>query len=104
MRYAALNQGADSLSSYAGLRPASPDGRSLPPLSGFTRYSDEQLYALALFVYSLEPPPNQNPFDEAAARGQHVFERESCGRCHPAPLYTNNHLLPADGFEIPAER
>jgi mono/diheme cytochrome c family protein len=103
MRYAALNQGADDLSSFAGLRPGSPDGKSVPPLSGFTRYSDEQLYALALFLYSLVPPANPNTFDEAAARGRSVFERESCGRCHPAPLYTNNHLLPADGFEIPDE-
>ena len=101
MRYAALNQGADGLSSFAGMRPESPDGKSLPALSGFTRYSDEQLYALALYLYSLEPPANPNVFDEAAAGGQRVFERESCGRCHPAPLYTNNRLLAADGFEIP---
>jgi mono/diheme cytochrome c family protein len=103
MRYAALNQGADGLSSFAGLRPESPDGKSLPPLSGFTRYSDEQLYALALYLYSLGPPANPNILDEAAARGQRVFERESCGRCHTAPLYTNNKLLPAEGFEIPAD-
>jgi cytochrome c peroxidase len=30
-----------------------------------------------------------------------VFEREGCGACHTAPLYTNNKLTPADGFEVP---
>ncbi|HEY6342685.1 MAG TPA: hypothetical protein VIY49_14420 [Bryobacteraceae bacterium] len=33
-----------------------------------TRYSDEQLYALALYISSLEPPPNPNKFDEHARR------------------------------------
>jgi len=103
MRYAALNQGADDLSSFAGFRAAAADGQTAPPLSSLSRYSDEQLYALALYLDSLEPPPNPHPIDEAARRGQEVFERAQCGRCHPAPLYTNNRLLPADGFEIPAD-
>jgi hypothetical protein len=67
------------------------------------RYSDEQLYALSLYLYSLEPPPNPNPFDDLAKRGQSVFEKEGCAMCHTAPLYTNNRLTPADGFKIPEE-
>jgi len=69
MRYAALNQGADMLSSYGAFRP----GGELPDPSTESRYSDEQLYALALFVYSLKPPPNPNRFDDVAARGQRVL-------------------------------
>jgi mono/diheme cytochrome c family protein len=104
MRYAAMNQGADSLASYAGFIPAdSPRFTQLPGPEKFSRYSDEQLYALALYVYSLQPPPNPNKFDSLAARGQKVFERERCGACHTPPLYTNNKLTPADGFQIPPE-
>ena len=56
------------------------------------RYSDEQLYALAQYIYSLKPPPNPNKFDALAAGGQKVFEREGCAGCHRPPLYTNNKL------------
>ena len=48
------------------------------------RYSDEQLYALALYIYSLEPPPNPNPRTPLAIQGENVFERESCATCHHA--------------------
>jgi hypothetical protein len=43
------------------------------------RYSDEQLYTLALYVYSIESPSNPNKFDAIAARGQKVFGTEGCG-------------------------
>lgn len=104
MRYAAMNQGADSLASYAGFVPAdSPRFQQVPPPERSQRYSDEQLYALARYLYSLQPPPNPNPFDAVAARGEQVFKREGCARCHTPPLYTNNKLTPAAGFEIPAD-
>lgn len=99
MRYAALNQGADLLSLYGHFRP----NGELPEPATQSRYSDEQLYALALYVYSLKPPPNPNRFDAMAARGEKVFEREGCGSCHTPPLYTNNKLTPADGFNVPEE-
>jgi Cytochrome c len=66
-------------------------------------YSDEQLYALALYVYSLRPPPNPNKFESVAARGKRVFESQGCGACHTAPLYTNNKLTPAEGFAVPPD-
>jgi len=66
-----------------------------------TRYSDEQLYALALYISSLKPPPNPNKFDEHARRGQVIFQRQGCVNCHTPPLYTNNKLTPAVGFKIP---
>ncbi len=98
MRYAALNQGADMLSTYDGFRPVG----DLPDPEKGDRYSDEQLYALALFIYSLEPPANPNRFDALAARGREVFDREGCAACHAPPLYTNNMLTPAAGFQVPA--
>jgi hypothetical protein len=98
MRYAALNQGADLLSVYAGFRPRG----ELPDPPAESRYSDEQLYALALFVYSLKPPPNPNKVD-AAGRGQKLFRDLGCSICHTPPLYTNNKLTPVDGFKVPDE-
>ncbi len=106
MRYAALNQGADAISSFDGFIPADiPNFKKLPdpsdPVAVGGRYSDEQLYALALYIYSLKPPPNPNKFDDAAARGQKVFANQGCSLCHTAPLYTNNKLTPAPGFTVP---
>src|SRR5215468_6103287 len=77
MRYAALNQGADSLANFNGFIPfGGPNHDKLPepdklPMP-IQRYSDEQLYALALFLYSLQPPPNPNPFNATASRGKQV--------------------------------
>ena len=99
MRYAALNQGADALSLYGDFRPR---GKLREP-SKESRYSDEQLYALALYIYSLNPPANPNKFDSIAARGQEIFDREGCAVCHTPPLYTNNKLTPVDGFKVPDE-
>jgi hypothetical protein len=105
MRYAALNQGMDMLTRYGDFVPAGADDLKDSP--GFfaefaqARYSDEQLYAMALYIYSLEPPPNPNPRTALAMQGEKVFERERCATCHPAPLYTNNKLMPVDGFKVP---
>ena len=49
----------------------------------------------------MTPPPNSNPLDDQARRGQLVFNRQGCASCHPAPLYTNNTLSPVKGFKIP---
>jgi hypothetical protein len=98
MRYAAINQGADALAQYGGFRPA---GGELPDPSTLSRYSDEQLYALARYLYSLEPPRNPHRVDALAVRGRAVFERAGCAACHTPPLYTNNTLTPAEGFTVP---
>jgi hypothetical protein len=103
-----LNQGGDDLGNYDGFIPADfPNFKKLPdptdPDNIGGRYSDEQLYALALWVYSLQPPPNPNKFDALAKRGQKIFERESCVMCHTPPLYTNNKLTPAEGFTVPED-
>jgi hypothetical protein len=65
------------------------------------RFSDEQLYALALYVYSLKPPPNPNPMDDLAKRGQEIFKRERCSRCHSGDQYGGSTLTPVDGFTVP---
>jgi hypothetical protein len=96
MRYAALNQGADELTLYGGFRPTG----KLPAPSTQSRYSDEQLYALALYIYSLKPPPNPNKYDALAERGYEVFMTEACDVCHTPPLYTNNTLTPVVGFNV----
>jgi hypothetical protein len=98
MRYAALNQDMKGLARYGTFIPEGIDFGKLPSPVTRSRYLDEELYALSLFIYSLEPPPNPHPFDSTAARGQRIFLREGCARCHTAPLYTNNRLTPAEGF------
>ena len=98
MRYAALNQDVGVLARYGDFRPA-----DLIQPGASSRYSDEQLYALALYIYSLKPPENPNKLDAMATRGQKVFKREGCGGCHTPPLYTNNKLTIAEGFKAPEE-
>ena len=104
MRYASMAQGIEFLSNFGGFIPSGLDHFSkLPPPESQERFSDAQLYALALYLYSLKPPPNPNRFDAAAEEGRKVFGRTGCAECHPAPVYTNNKLLPVDGFQIPPD-
>jgi hypothetical protein len=63
------------------------------------RWPDEVLYALSQFLYSLQPPPNPNRRDDLAAAGERVFASSACGACHTPPLYTNNKLTLALGFQ-----
>jgi hypothetical protein len=58
---------------------------------------------MALYLYSLTPPANPNPFDEQASRGLTIFQQQGCAGCHPAPLYTNNKLTLATGFSAPED-
>jgi hypothetical protein len=101
MRYAITNQGLDTLAYYGDFQPS--PGRT--PFSGDegTRYSDEQLYALALYLQSLKPPPNPNAFDDRARRGERIFRQQGCAGCHTPPLYTNNRITPAKGFQVPED-
>jgi hypothetical protein len=105
-----VNRGPEDIARYAILVSVADDG-AVGPHQFFTerqrrlehRFSDEAVYALGKFVYSIEPPPNPNRFDAAARRGKKVFEREGCGMCHTPPLYTNNMLIPVDGFSPPKD-
>lgn len=113
MRYAAFNQGMDMLTCYNDFIPMGVnDYTELPKPEewdhpfGYAafRYSDAQLYALTQYIYSLEPPENPNHFDEALlSRGEIIFKEQGCVTCHTPPLYTNNQLTPALGFEPPEE-
>ncbi len=68
MRYASLVQDLLPLNRYGDFPALSNAGRAM-------RYSDEQLYALAQYLYSLTPPVNPNRFDALAARGQTSLRR-----------------------------
>ena len=104
MRYASLAQGIEFLSSFGGFIPSGEENFSkLPAPEKQERFSDPQLYALALYLYSLKPPPNPNRVDGTAEAGRRVFQREGCAGCHPAPVYTNNKLLPVRGFQVPQD-
>jgi hypothetical protein len=92
MRYAAQVAFADS--PHFGSHDILPRSDRRVPF----RISDDALYALALHIYALEPPPNPNPFDDAARAGQKIFSVQ-CSGCHPPPLYTNNKLTLAKGFQ-----
>ena len=99
MRYAAINQGAFLFAAHGDFK----FNEHLPPPEQMQRYGDDQLYALALYLYSLQPPANPHRFDAQAKRGKAVFEREGCGNCHTPPLYTSNKLTPAEGFTVPLD-
>ena len=102
------NRGPEDIARYAALVASADDGSIGPHrfLSDKQRrmtfhYSDSALYALGRYIYSLEPPPNPNPFDERARRGEKIFHDQDCAKCHAPPTYTNNKLTRADGFVVP---
>jgi hypothetical protein len=88
MRYSTLSQDVGAYARYGSA--------DTPPEPHGSRYSDPQLYALAQYLYSLQPPPNPNPAGREAAHGRRIFEHEGCPACHTPPLYTNNQLLSWD--------
>ena len=99
MRYVAIVQGANAFDRFGDFLLVDP----VPDPTKMDRYGDEQLYALATYLYALKPPPNPNPVDGRARRGRELFRREGCHVCHTAPLYTSNALTPTAGFTVPAE-
>ena len=105
MRYAAHRRRHRISFSFNGFIPGGEENfTKLPKSESQWRFSEEQLFALAMWLYSLEPPRNPNPpAARLVAEGKKVFEREACGTCHTPPLYTNNKLTPAKGFKVPDE-
>jgi mono/diheme cytochrome c family protein len=98
MRYAALVSFAEA-TDFGAHRMLAPETTRFQ-----TRLPDAALYAMALYLYSLEPPPNPHPFDAKAAAGEKLFQREGCVSCHTPPLFTNNKLTLATGFVPPKDR
>ena len=95
MRFIALHSGGDALTSFGSWTPPAA-AKDLGP-----RFSDEQIYALAQFLYSLKPPKNPYKPNSFTKKGRAVFEREGCGACHSGTNFTNNKLMPAPGFRVP---
>ena len=95
-RYAALITGANPMD-FGPHRMLTDEQRRLK-----YRHADEVLYAIGVYLMSLEPPRNPTPPPaDLVTRGEQVFRREKCGACHPAPDYTTGELTPAEGFEPP---
>ena len=97
MRYSALVTYSD-ISDFGPHRMLTDAQRKIP-----YRAPDEALYALAMYIYSLEPPPNPNLSDPRIPDGERIFRREGCANCHTPPLYTNKKVTLAEGFVPPPE-
>jgi hypothetical protein len=68
------------------------------------RFADEVLYAIGVYLLSLEPPRNPSPPPaDLVARGQAIFRREKCESCHPPPDYTTGRLTLAQGYDPPRD-
>jgi hypothetical protein len=104
------NRGPEDIARYAALVTVADDG-AIGPHRFLTakqrrlpfRVSDQSMYAMARYIYALEPPANPNAFDERARRGETIFREEGCAKCHEPPAYVANKLTPADGFEVPPD-
>lgn len=92
---------SDALTHYGDGPDSSMKLANMGLAAGVKRTPDALLYALALYIYSLQPPPNPNPATAQTRRGEAVFQSAGCGNCHTPPLYTNNRLTLAKGFEAP---
>ena len=94
MGYAAMNRGqfdgGDAVANHHGFIPADPSRfQKLPDAATRGRYSDEQLYALALYIYCLQPPPNPT----SLTRSPHAAKRSLTAKA--APPVTPRHSTPA---------
>jgi hypothetical protein len=107
MRYIVMNQALDFLNFYGDYNPIGLtkerlyNGKPIIFPGTYDRHSDEQLLAIAKYVYSLTPPENPNKPSALSEKGEIIFAEQGCVTCHTPPLFTNNTLTPADGFEIP---
>jgi hypothetical protein len=66
------------------------------------RYADEVLYAIGMYLMSLDPRKNPNVASrETLSRGEQIFTREGCVECHTPPAYTSGKLTIAQGWRPP---
>jgi hypothetical protein len=95
-RYTALVSGADRLD-FGPHRILTDQQRHIQ-----FRYADEALYAIGMYLMSLEPPRNPNvAAGEIVGRGERVFQGDGCVNCHTPPNYTNGKLTRAEGWTPP---
>lgn len=92
MRYAALVTYADR-SDFGPHQMLSDAQRKIP-----VHAPDELLYAMALYIESLQAPPNPNPVNAQSEAGKKVFAQQGCSGCHSGPNYTSGKLTLANGF------
>jgi mono/diheme cytochrome c family protein len=92
-RYAAFIMGADPME-FGAYRILTPAQRKIS-----FRYADELLYAIGVYVMSLEPAGNPSPPPgDLVAHGREIFARETCINCHVPPSYSSGRLTLAQGF------
>lgn len=97
-RYAALVTGADRMD-FGPHRILTDAQRHVR-----FRHVDEVLYAIGVYLMSLEPPKNPEVASpDVVARGETIFRREGCVGCHPPPNYTNGKLTLAEGYTPPPD-
>lgn len=94
-RYAILVEYAES--TKFGSHSMLPEGENIARV----RPPDEAMYALALYLESLEPAPSPHPLDALAQRGAEIFRAQRCDECHPPPHYTSNKLLAVEEWDPP---
>lgn len=97
MRYAALVGCCDSMD-FGPHRMLSDAQRKI-----HDRHSDEVLFALAEYIYSLTPPASPHRDAPGVAEGRRIFARERCAACHTPPYYSNNKLTLAEGYRPPPD-
>lgn len=97
-RYAALVTGADRMD-FGPHRMLNDEQRRVR-----FRYADEVLYAIGVFLMSLEPPKNPDVATLTVLNeGERIFRGEGCASCHAPPAYTTGKLTVAVGFNIPPD-
>ena len=96
-RYAAFISGADPMD-FGPHHMLSDEQRRVR-----FRYADEVLYAIGIYLMSLQPPKNPNTAPaNVLEQGEEIFRRASCVNCHTPPNYTSGKLTVAEGFDLPA--
>jgi hypothetical protein len=97
-RYAAFVMGADPMQ-FGHFSILKPEQRRVP-----FRYTDEVLYAIGVYLLSLEPPKNPDISPaQLITKGLEIFKREACVQCHVRPNYTSGKLTLAQGFTPTAQ-
>jgi len=95
-RYAAFVTGIDPME-FGEYKILKPERGKIT-----SRFADEVLYAIGVYLMALTPPKNPETAASAiVSRGQEIFKRGSCVSCHVPPDYTSGKLTLAQGYAPP---